>query len=294
MRLPCQPCRIADLLSEYALSIFYGYFMAGKKRSSLEDVLDIAAHLPWLAGLALAALAYGVLHHFAAAAAAAAAPATGAPLAEIFQYLPPGVWLLVTANSFVRRRQPGKLPAEATPSLEPDVLERMSRQEFDAVVAAAFRREGYLVVERAGSRAEHGIDLDLFIGRERYLVQCRQWKEAKVNFAAVREFYRVISSEKAVGGFIVTSGRFTDEARRLALGRSIRLVPVDSLRTLLASGKDMTISPEFSRRRDDPVPPSCPKCGKAMMSRGINHGPRHGKRFWNCTSFPACRGSRHM
>jgi restriction system protein len=63
---------------------------------------------------------------------------------------------------------------------------------------------------------------------------------------------------------------------------------------VLTSGSDMTISPGFSRRRDDPVPPACPQCGKAMMSRMAHQGPRTGELFWGCTSFPACRGSREM
>jgi restriction system protein len=263
--------------------------------------MNFVSHLPWLAGLGLAALSFAALHHLASAPAISlgqeavgrgALPGTGALLAAVFQYLVPGVLLLISAISFARRRRLRELPAVLEVDLAPDALAQMSRQEFDAVVAKAFRREGYLAVERAGGQSDCGVDLELFMGRDRYLVQCRLWQEPKVDVAAVRKLYRAIATERAVGGFIVTSGKFTDDARVLALGRSIRLVPADSLRTMLASASDMTISPGFSRRRDDPVPPACPTCGKAMMSRVAYQGPRVGQLFWGCTSFPACRGSR--
>jgi len=39
-------------------------------------------------------------------------------------------------------------------------------------------------------------------------------------------------------------------------------------------------------------PPSCPVCGNAMALRTVREGPRAGSRFWGCTSFPTCRGTK--
>jgi restriction system protein len=137
------------------------------------------------------------------------------------------------------------------------------------------------------------------MGRDRYLVQCRRWKEKAVDTLAVRELSAAISAERAVGGFIVTSGNFTDEARKTALGRSIRLVPADTLRRLIkkvtaSSTGEVTISPMFSRRRHDPAPPACPNCGKLMMPRMKNQGGTVVQTDWGCTGFPACQGSREV
>ncbi len=209
------------------------------------------------------------------------------------QWLFDEVMNLAGALSFARRRQADAWPAEVADTYTSDTLDRMNQQAFDEIVARAFRREGFLVAERTAGQAERGVDLDLFMGSDRYLVYCRNWRESRVDVALVRRFYQAISVERAVGGFIVSAGRFTDEARALALGRSIRLVPADSLRTVLIYDCD-TISPGFSRRRNDAVPPACPRCGKAMMSRMACGGPRSGQHFWTCTRFPACRGSLGM
>lgn len=175
----------------------------------------------------------------------------------------------------------------------------LSADDFEKLVAEAFRREGFLAVEPSCGRQVRGIDLELFLGRDRYLVQCRRWTEMTVDAWAVRELYAAISAERAVGGFIVTSGKFTDEARKIALGRSIRLVPADSLRRLvkLTTASDtgeMALSPVFSLGRHGPVPPACPRCGKVMMPRAGKPGGDITFAAWGCTSFPACQGSREV
>lgn len=38
--------------------------------------------------------------------------------------------------------------------------------------------------------------------------------------------------------------------------------------------------------------PDCPKCGKPMAKREAKGGPNGGRRFWACTQFPACLGTR--
>lgn len=55
--------------------------------------------------------------------------------------------------------------------------------------------------------------------------------------AVVRELFQAIAAEKAAGGFIVSSGRFTDEAWRYAEGRSIELLSSEYvLRLALETG----------------------------------------------------------
>ena len=277
--------------------------MARQSCSSDVRATNFVSHFFWLIGLALVTLALAWQRHWTSVQAIAAGPDVfrSIPLSgawilmiEVFQFLLPGAVLVAAVVFLARRRRPQKMLPDEKPGAEPDALERMGREEFYALVAKAFRREGYLVVDRSGTQSSRGVDLELFMGRDRYLVQCRHWRESKVDVGSVRELYLAISTERAVGGFIVTSGKFSDEARVLALGRSIRLVPAESLRTLLVSGSDMTISPAFSRRRDDQVPPACPHCGKAMMPRVAPLGKQSGQVFWGCTSFPACRGSRDM
>lgn len=269
--------------------------MARKAQSPLEDVIDLAANLPWQIGGLLALLAYWVFHDLASWMVVG--KGVDRDLASFPQYIVPGLLLVVALISFVHRRRSGEPVEMVSPTT--DALARMSVHDFEKLVAEGFRREGFLVVERAGTKHMGCVDLELFMGRDRYLVQCRRWKEKSVDVLAVRELAAVISAERAVGGFIVASGRFTDEARKTALGRSIRIVPADSLRRLIkkvmaSSTGEVTISPMFSRRRHDPAPPACPKCGKVMMPRTKKENGAVVQVDWGCTSFPACTGSREV
>lgn len=207
--------------------------MARKKSSVLDDLVDIAAQLPWKAGVGLAVVAYFILHYFATRAPLTMNPAElkalgktvgdsvthglGTMLASVFQYIVPFAFLVGAFISFSRRRRQSELHAQVATDPAADALEKMSWQEFEGLVAETFRRQGYRVVERGGDGPDGGVDVELHMGSDKYLVQCKQWKSQKVGVATVRELYGVMTAERAVGAFVVASGSFTDEAKNLAL-----------------------------------------------------------------------------
>jgi len=77
--------------------------------------------------------------------------------------------------------------------------------------------------------ADGGVDIVLSRGSDRYFVQCEQWKARQVRVTTVRELYGVMAAQGAAGGYVVTSGVFTDEARRFAERREIELLGGDQL-----------------------------------------------------------------
>ena len=169
----------------------------------------------------------------------------------------------------------------------------MTWREFEGLAAESFRKEGYRVVERGGDGPDGGVDLELHMGSDKYLVQCKQWKVSKVGVATVRELYGVMTAERAVGGFVVASGAFTDDAKEFAEGRSIRLVDARRLRAMIGA-----VSPQVSQAAhlvDSQVAeaPACPKCSSPMVERKAKSGSNAGKTFWGCSRFPACRGVRN-
>ena len=111
----------------------------------------------------------------------------------------------------------------------------MTWREFEGLVAESFRQQGYRVVERGGDGPDGGVDLELHMGSDKYLVQCKQWKVSKVGVATVRELYGVMTAERAVGGFVVASGAFTDDAKEFTEGRSIKLVDARRLRAMIGN-----------------------------------------------------------
>ena len=113
-----------------------------------------------------------------------------------------------------RRRARQNLVTDVAQSKATDVLDGMSWREFELLVGEGFRLRGYQVVETGGGGADGGVDLVLTKpgknGGEKFLVQCKQWRAFKVGVDVVRELYGVMAARGATGGFVVTSGRFTE------------------------------------------------------------------------------------
>ncbi len=276
--------------------------MARKKTSVLEDLMDISAQLPWKAGVGLAVVAYLVLHYFATRAPLTMNPAElkalgktagdsvvhslGTMLASVFQYFVPLAFLAGAYVSFSRRRRQTELHGQVANDPAANALEKMTWREFEGLVAETFRRQGYRVVERGGQGPDGGVDLELHMGSDKYLVQCKQWKAQKVGVAIVRELYGVMAAEKAVGGFVVTSGSFTEEAQSFAEGRSIELFDTCKLRTLIGA-----VPPASAAASDESY--GCPKCGSPMVRRTAKKGANAGKQFWGCSHYPSCTGIRN-
>jgi restriction system protein len=269
-----------------------------KKTSPFEDVIEIVSMLPWWAGVALALVFYVWLHHVAEQPNV---PPTdmkqmgafvGGQLwhtfATILQYVIPFACLIGAGISAYKRHERNKLHLEVAKSPSRNALESISWAQFEKLVGEVFRRKGFAVEERGGNGPDGGIDIALRAGNDKYLVQCKQWKAERVGVATVRELFGVMAAEHAVGGFVVTSGQFTDDAKRFAEGRSIELVGTDTLLALIeetADSKAISIPAESSA-------PSCPKCGASMVKRTTKKGARIGETFWGCSSYPGCRGIR--
>lgn len=282
--------------------------MARKKTSPLEDLMDVTAALPWQAGVVLAVIGYAGLHYFATRAQLTTNPAelkaigktvgdsvvhgVGTTLASVFQYILPLVFLLGSWVSFSRRRRQRELHGRVASDPSANALEKMNWREFEGLVVESFRQQGYRVVERGGDGPDGGVDLELHMGGDKYLVQCKQWKVNKVGVATVRELYGVMTAERAVGGFVVASGAFTDDATEFAEGRSIKLVDARRLRAMIGSvSLARQREPEVESKGGEAL--ACPKCGSPMVERTAKSGSNAGKRFWGCSRFPACRGVRN-
>lgn len=205
--------------------------MTRSKQSPIAGAMELAAQLSWPAGLGIVVLVYLALRFYADPAELATNPAgLPATLGDFLFGLPLLFWVLGAAVFCLRRR---KSPGEVALGPGGETLTGVEGQEFAGLVAEAFQHVGYLVVDRSGD-ASGSVDLELFLGGERYLVHCRQWQASRVDAALLRTLYAAMRSEQAVGCFIVTSGKYTDEARAFAVGRAIRLVPATALRAMLA------------------------------------------------------------
>ncbi|WP_427312178.1 restriction endonuclease [Cupriavidus sp. H39] len=297
--------------------------MGRRKQSSVfEDLYGIAAALPWWLGATAAILAYVVLHRYAVAEV----PVNAAPgqmgqmvvsqmakaLSTYGQYIVPLILLAGALASWLGRRKRQDLVRDVAAARPGDALRQMTWQDFERLVGEVFRMRGYAVAETGGSGADGGIDLRLRKGNELALVQCKQWRAYKVPVMVVRELYGVMAAQGAAQGYVVTSGRFTADARAFASGRNIELIDGEALialakRVRAATPVDLTARPSAPASTPGSAPqqpgreakppgiaPECPRCGAAMIQRIAKQGANAGNSFWGCSTFPKCRGVRGL
>lgn len=268
-----------------------------RQQGTFEDLIDIAAMLPWWAGVTIALISYFVLHHYAtveivqptsiAQMGANVSSQLGKMLATFGQYLIPLAFIIGAGISAYGRHKRSALFAEVQKGSSVSILDGMSWQEFEMLVGEAFRQAGYSVTETGGCGADGGIDLALRKDGEKYLVQCKQWRAYKVGVPIVRELYGVMAAEGAAGGFVVTSGVFTREAQEFAAGRNVELIDGAKLKNFIRQVRPVGALQNAKLARIGQV---CPKCGAEMIKRSARHGDNAGKQFWGCSNFPQCRG----
>ena len=287
-----------------------------RKTSPLEDIVTVVALLPWWACLGLAVLSYLILSAMARPVVLTAIQPNQIAqvmthsmiqgLAMVGQYVVPVLCLAAAVVSASQRRQRRDLVASVAQGRTPDVLDGMSWQEFELLVGEAFRLQGYEVAEIGGGGPDGGVDLVLRKDREKFLVQCKQWKAFKVGVQVVRELYGVMAAKGAAGGFVVTSGSFTDEAIAFASGRNVRLVDGPKLFGLIQQAKAAKGQGDTTRRSTSQPKASlaaascpsaivlCPVCSARMVQRVAKRGDKAGNTFWGCGTFPDCRGTRSL
>jgi restriction system protein len=268
--------------------------MTRRKKSTAEDFIDLVAMFPWWVGVALAVLSYLALHQVATQPVASPVQpgqigamvmqTTWRALASVAQYVLPTLCVAGAGISAWRRRERKRLVGSVVRSDAADVLDGMTWQQFERLVGEGFRLQGYRVVETGGGGADGGVDLVLSKDGERYLVQCKQWRAFRVGVDVVRELYGVMAAKGVAGGFVVTSGRFTHEARSFAEGRSVQLIDGTRLRALIdkAGAAPTDGAGRSGDDRSRPTTPSAaasphfPLCASPMVRRTAKRGPGAG------------------
>lgn len=278
--------------------------MARQNTSSLEDIISVASKLPWWVGLALALVSYLVLH-----AVASRPPATvTAPgqlgdfaikqlittMAMFGQIVIPGAFCIGAMVSAIASFRQKKLYDNVSSSPGGNAINEMKWEDFERFVGEYFHRKGFQVSREGGNGHDGGIDLVLRQKGETYLVQCKQWKAYKVGVQPVREFYGVMASRRAAGGYFVTSGVFTDEAIKFAQGLNIEMVDGNRLRGMIAAASKPPPSKTAEVARPITTTPTCPKCGSEMIKRVARQGANAGNGFWGCATYPKCKGIRQL
>ena len=271
-----------------------------EKQGLLKALIGLAARLPWWLGLALALVSYVALHSWAQKPV----PAAMQPgqmgsfllsnlthlLARVGQYALPFFFVVGALLSAFRRAKAERLYAAAR---RLEAIDQMSWQDFEILVGEYFRRQGFSVTDNGGGGADGGVDVVLQDGNDRFLVQCKHWRTQRVGVQTVRELYGVMAAQGVSGGFVVTSGDFTEEAVRFADGIALTLVNGNMLQHGIRA---QTGSSPASAANDMSATPDCPLCNAPMVLRQARSGASAGKQFWGCSRYAQdrCRGTREL
>jgi len=257
--------------------IFYTSAVMPRRKNSWADNLVLA---PWWVSAALALLVFIMLLSVLPATIANGALVLGIT----FMLL-----MISTLSAFRSLRTKSLLGAQTSV----DSLRDLSWKRFEDVLAEAYRRQGYQVKEMLGSGADGGVDLLLRKDANLVVVQCKRWKGKPVPVQVVRELYGVMIDQRASAAKVVATTSFTADAVAFAKGKPIELIDSNALLRLVRDVQTtsrMTISPD----EPDHLTPNCPSCNTPMVMREARRGAYAGQKFWGCTNYPKCRGTRPL
>jgi restriction system protein len=94
--------------------------------------------------------------------------------------------------------------------------------------------------------SDPSVDLVLRKSANLYLLQSRYWRNRKLGMREVKNLFSIMLAKQASGAFLLTTGVFTNEARRYALGKPINLVDGAQLTELLNSIEENDPAPNPS------------------------------------------------
>ena len=255
-----------------------------------ESIADLLVKAPWWVSILFAGLSFaGLRWVFPALVGQDKLLQAVAAEAGKLAFLPAILFGLLAVGSALFAAKRRRL-VDHQQSLES--LRATSWKDFEYLVGEAYRRQGFDVDYSLGRGADGGVDLVLRKDGRRSVVQCKQWKLFSVGSPVVQQMYGIMTGEGADEVIVVTSGRFTEDAKAFAQGKPIRLVDGPSLLQLVKGVQ----AGRTNNQRTEPenaltaAPPKCPRCGNEMVLRTARHGSRAGSNFWGCPSYPKCKG----
>jgi len=148
-----------------------------------------------------------------------------------------------------------------------DASASMSGRDFERRIAEAFRQRGFTVTGFGGNGPDGCIDLGLTKDGKRFLVQCKHWRKEQVGITVVRDLCAVMAAQAAHGGFLVTSGHFTPEAREFAKAGGIQLIDGAMLEPMIDRTRPLTGAPHPAVRVVVPSAPLFKRRRPAKASR---------------------------
>ena len=170
----------------------------------------------------------------------------------------------------------------------PELLKQLEWRRFEELCAAYFETLGFRA-DLAGAGAG-GVPINLYEQGSKnasIIVQCRPWTAHRIGIKPVRELRGAMASGHVGEGVLVTSGKFTQEARDFAGKEGVSLIDgADLVAKIAALVPDKALALYKLATQGDFLTPTCPSCAIKMISR---KSTAHGRPYWGCRNYPACK-----
>jgi restriction system protein len=264
-----------------------------KQKSSEADALfsevaHTAALVPWWITLPLAVLLFFFIPdiqlnitEFTSSSAVTAL--MGMFFTALFKYFVPLALVFGAVINIFKRFKSDSLFKSVKKNGAHQTVQKLSWQDFEFLLSEWFKKEGFSTELTGGGGADGGVDIKLYREGELYLVQCKHYKAWKVSVQVVRELFGVMAAEKAVGGYVVTSGKFTKDAIEFAEGKNLTLIDGAQLETILDSAEPAQVGVVTQEAK------TCPQCGADLVERKGKRG-----KFLGCSTYPKCKHTEDL
>jgi restriction system protein len=170
----------------------------------------------------------------------------------------------------------------------PELLKQLEWRRFEEVCAAYYEALGFAVAT-SGAGTPAGVDIVIRdkAAKTQSIARCKAWDAHRVGPKAVRELRRSMNAAKIADGVLLTSGRFTHDAVKLAALEGIRLIDGPALLEKIAAlAPDKALALLQFATQGDFLSPTCPFCSIKMISR---QSTKDGRKYWGCRNYPACK-----
>jgi len=187
------------------------------------NIIDFLAQIPWWISVTLSASFYLLLKFIVPyfEAQSSLVNEVQVSLGPVFAPVVALALLSPVTFSLLKSNRKKKLQALKD---EIQAIQELPWQKFKELVAEAYRRTGYTIMENDTFAADPSVDLVMRKSANLYLVQCRYWQNRKLGIREVKNLFSHMHDKQASGVFLMTTGIFTKEARHYAVGRPINLL----------------------------------------------------------------------
>lgn len=165
----------------------------------------------------------------------------------------------------------------------PDIVGRLEWKRFEELVAAYYAKTG-VVARRTKAGPKGAVNIKIsWKGESRPFAYVRVISNTTglIEAAPLQDLVTVLATEDIRRGYVVSSGKFSVNARDLAEEKHLTLLPGDIFLEKLNALPD-TARTELMQEimAGDPVTPSCPKCEAKMMRAPDDPS------LWRCANHP--------